>query len=79
MNRLTAKLVNPLITKVMNCLATKLVDCLTAKLVVVNLVKLHLIKSNIPKIAPENAKIWPKSLCKMFFTCYPMYNPMEIW
>ena len=48
MNRLTAKLVNCLTAWFMNRMTAKLVDCLTAKLMVVNLVKLHLTKFNLP-------------------------------
>jgi len=44
-NRLTAKLTNCLTAKFTNCLTAKLVDRLTTKLVVVDLVKLHLTKS----------------------------------
>ena len=48
--RLTAKLLNCLTTKLTNCLTAKLVVRLTTKLVGVNLVKLHLTKSqNLPQ------------------------------
>ena len=47
LNCLTAKLTNCLTAKFDDCLTAKLVNCLTAKLVVVNLVKLHLTKSNV--------------------------------
>ena len=43
---LSTKLVGHLTCKLVDCLTNKLVDHLTAKLVVVNLVKLHLTKSN---------------------------------
>ena len=45
-NRLTAMLVNRLTATLVNRLTAKLMNRLTAKLVVVNLVKLHLTKSN---------------------------------
>ena len=46
MGRLTIKLIDRLIAKLVRRLTNKLIDHLTTTLVVVNLVKLHLTKSN---------------------------------
>ena len=57
---LTTKLVCRLTSKLVDRLTNKLVDHLTAKLVVVNLVKLHLTKSNFVNTLSGNVlrSVW---------------------